>query len=220
MLRLRRSLTFGFILALCWVASPVESFFFLSALSSIKSGISSLTNNVQLMEVTPARVPADLDGIRECRQSAMDSTKSGPLLDMERRFLNADAVAEKKVQCIVAREKLYPWRVLGSADVRFSNSGDALVQNVYVREESRGQGLGKTLMRGVEELVRTTKDPTTASDAGLELSLSVYTRNRVAMNLYRRCGYEARGVHSVVSTVGESAGLNLMVTMKKDLSVS
>jgi GNAT superfamily N-acetyltransferase len=219
MLRLRRILPFGFVLALCWVASPVESFFFLAVLSSIKSGIGSLTNNVQLMEVAPARVPADLDRIRECRQSAMDRTKNGPLLDMERRFLNADAISEKEVQCIVAREKLYPWRVLGTADVRFSNSGDAFVNNVYVREEARGQGLGKNLMRGVEELVRTTKDPT-AADAGLELSLSVYTCNRVAMSLYRRCGYETSGVHSVVSTLGESAGLNLMVTMKKDLSVN
>jgi ribosomal protein S18 acetylase RimI-like enzyme len=193
----------------------VESFFFLSVLSSIKSGISSLTNNVHLIEVTSARVPADLDGIRECRQSAMDPTKNSPLLDMERRFLNADAVSEKKVQCIIAREKLYPWRVLGTADVRFRNSGDAFVNNVYVRNEVRGQGLGKNLMRGVEELVRTTKDPT--ADAGLELS--VYTSNRAAVNLYRGCGYETRGVQSVVSILGESAGLNLMVTMKKHLSV-
>ena len=167
------------------------------------------------MEVTPARVPADLDGIRECRQSAMDPTKKISLLDSERRFLNADAVSEKKVQCIIAREKLYPWRVLGTADVRFSNSGDAIVNNVYVRNDFRGQGLGKNLMRGVEELVRTTKDLT--ADAGIELS--VYTGNRAAVNLYRRCGYETRGVQSVVFTLGESADLNLMVTMKKDLSV-
>jgi ribosomal protein S18 acetylase RimI-like enzyme len=220
----------------------VEGFLFLSVPSSMKrsgiiSSLSTTTNTnvplIQLMEVKPASVPADLDGIRECRQSALmdDLANYGPL-HSERRFFNADAVAEKKVQCIITREKLPPWRVLGTADVRFSNSGDAYVNNVYVRKEFQGQGIGKTLMRGVEELVRRTRTattkiktkdhPTAAADAGpvvIELSLSVYTRNRAAMNLYRRCGYETRGIHSMVFTLSESTGLNLMVVMKKELSL-
>lgn len=172
----------------------------------------STSFNTDWIDISPARIPLDLSSIRECRQSCRNERKPGQRISP--RFLNADAVSEPTVICILAREKLFPWRILGTADVRVNNNtGIAHVTNVYVREEARGNGLGKRLMNGIDELV--VANETIRIGA---MSLDVNTQNLAAISLYRRCGYSTPGIHSAVSLVGKYTGLDLQISMKKMIS--
>ena len=171
----------------------------------------SRSYNTAWIDISPARIPQDLSSIRECRQSCWNERKPGQRISP--RFLNADAVSEPTVTCILARETWYPWRILGTADVRVNdNTGIAHVTNVYVREEARGKGLGKRLMSGIDELVA---DETIRIGT---MCLDVNTQNVAAISLYQRCGYSTPGIHSVVSLVGKYTGLDLQIAMKKEIS--
>ena len=164
-----------------------------------------------LIEVVPARVPQDLDQIRSCRATAFAERKN--LLPAMKSFVNADAVVKNdKVTCLVARERLYPKRILGTADVRKKPSGYE-VSNVFVRKDSRGSGLGKRLMGGVEELLA----PAVAESGQVEVSLDVDTSNVRAVSLYRQCGYDTPSIHSFFSKIGESTGLGFQVLMTKQI---
>eukprot|EP00591_Stephanopyxis_turris_P004024 CAMPEP_0195510238 /NCGR_PEP_ID=MMETSP0794_2-20130614/2940_1 /TAXON_ID=515487 /ORGANISM="Stephanopyxis turris, Strain CCMP 815" /LENGTH=199 /DNA_ID=CAMNT_0040637617 /DNA_START=44 /DNA_END=646 /DNA_ORIENTATION=- len=172
------------------------------------------THGFSLIDVKAAKIPADIDGIRECRQTSV-TNKAAPLLDSQKSFLNANNAINnsKEVVCIIAKEKLYPWRVLGTADVRINaESNKAYINNVYVRGEARNKGIGRMLMIGAEEQVRRRR-----SSSGSELSLEVETQNGAAVSLYRRCGYDTPGIHSFASFVGENAGVNLSIIMTKNL---
>jgi ribosomal protein S18 acetylase RimI-like enzyme len=161
------------------------SFSFTSLLSAVSPGISSSSvskknSNAQLLfEVVPARIPEDLDAIRTCRATAFGGREK--LLDAERSFMNAEAVTKNSKQdstsssnrvvgvhqCLVVRERIFPWRILGTADVKqmktsstdniisLVGSGNTKkkyhVNNVFVQKNARGLGLGRLLMEGVEE---------------------------------------------------------------------
>jgi len=61
-------------------------------------------------------------------------------------------------------------------------AGEWFIYDIEVKEEFRGQGLGRATMRSIEEYVR--------SQGGSSVSLSVFGFNKVAQNLYLSEGYE------------------------------
>lgn len=174
---------------------------------SIVSCLVFQSPNIQnaLVDIRLARIPQDLAAIRECRASDPEIVASALP-----RFLAAESLSSGLAVGIIATERLYPFRVLGCTDIRFSvKSKRALVQNVYVRNEARGLGLGKRMVLFVEQLARA---------KGVEtLELSVDTNNIVAVSLYEKCGFGAPGIHSAVNAIGRSSGMSLQVSMAKSL---
>jgi len=169
-----------------------------------------------------------------------------PLLASHRAFIDATSAATRDdVTCVVAREAsvggifggLMPGgRIVGTADCQISTSTGILdptreevmvyVQNVYVRPDRRGQGLGRRLMlEGVEGLVakqqRADKQCLSAAPdavADTKISLKVDTQNKPAVELYRKCGYEPWGpLNAAVLGFSELTGLTLQVAMVKRL---
>lgn len=61
-------------------------------------------------------------------------------------------------------------------------AGEWFIYDIEIKEELRGQGLGRATMRSIEEYVR--------SKGGSSVSLSVFGFNKVAQNLYLSEGYE------------------------------
>jgi len=182
-------------------------------LSFTKLLSSTTSKNNAWITIVPALIPDDLISIQECRNSFTTETRNSFKQRISPRFLNADALSQQNVVCILARERLYPWRVLGTADLKWNdNTGIGYVMNVYVREEARGKGVGKRIMKGVEDY---------ASDRRTEaVRLEVDTQNMAAVSLYRQCGYTTPGIHSITSLLGQLTGLNLRISMtKKILSV-
>lgn len=153
------------------------------------------------VRVSSADIPRDLAKIRECRST--ETPVDRPLLNAQRGFLNADAVASKAVTCLIVQELWFPFRVLGTADVRLRSNG-AYVNNVMIRREARGRGLGELLMTSVEGLV----------DANQVIELEVDTSNKVALSLYRKLGYRPPGIHAVSCFLGESLGLPLKILLQ------
>jgi ribosomal protein S18 acetylase RimI-like enzyme len=147
---------------------------------SLMAILPPLTDTTKSIDVYPARIPEDLKAIQECRQTSF--APGQPMLNSDRSFLNADAASKKSAVCLIAKENVYPWRVIGSADIRLNaNSGEAFINNVFVRTEARGKGLGKRLMNGAQEYAQASGDVN-------KLSLDVSTKNTAAINLYRRLG--------------------------------
>ena len=120
------------------------------------------------IQVGRARLPQDLDGIRECRAAAFDAKQA--LRHSQRSFVNATAVAEGRSICLLAREEQSSGRVLGTADVKFRAADSSMsIHNVFVRPDARGRGIGKRLLQGIEK---------TAADKGARrLKLEVSTSN-------------------------------------------
>lgn len=163
-----------------------------------------LSNNV---EVSKADIPSDIKGISECRRTAFPPDK--PLRRPEKSFINAEAAVRESVICLVAKEQFFPWRILGTADVRIMRKGSkAIVNNVFVRKDARGRGLAKQLMMGVETVVPSTTQ---------SISLDVKTQNLPAISVYRCCGYTCEGVNAVVEGLSGLTGANLQVVMTKEL---
>jgi len=174
------------------------------------------TNNHKRQQqiVTLARLPQDLDAIRKCRATAFADVDQ-PLLASQRSFVNATAVALGKSTCWVAREKNKGSSssslsvVVGTADVKVR--GDvATIYNVFVAPSARGRGIGRSLLKGMEQSTR-------EDDRVRQLSLAVDTSNTPAVSLYRSCGFEALGIHAAVAFVGNLTGFGLQIQMTKDL---
>lgn len=160
-----------------------------------------------LVDIRLAKIPQDLPAIRECRSS--DPAIVASALP---KFLQAESLSSGLSVGIIAKERLYPFRVLGCTDVRFSEkSGRALVQNVYVRNEARGLGLGKRMMEYVERVARSKPEME-------RLELCVDTSNFVAISLYEKCGFHTPHIHSVVNKIGKTSGASLQISMAKSLS--
>jgi len=194
------------------VASPsliqVFALLCLVALPSTVWGL-SLSPKIQsaLVDVRLSKIPQDLPDIRECRSSDPEIVASA-----HPNFLTAESLSSGLSVGIVANERLYPFRVLGCTDVCFNEkTGRALVQNVYVRNEARGLGLGKRMMQFAEQLARSKPEME-------RLELSVDTNNIVAVSLYEKCGFDAPGIHSVVNNIGKTSGVSLQISMAKSLS--
>jgi ribosomal protein S18 acetylase RimI-like enzyme len=159
---------------------------------------------MMMVEITIADIPTDLPRIRECRKYAFPEQR--PLMRWEQSFVNADAAEKGGPVIVVVKERVFPWRVLGTADVRIREDNTAYITNVFVRPDQRGLGIGKKLMAGVEEIVVNVS----------EVSLEVTTQNTAAVKLYRRCGYSTPGIHRLVTAFSNVVGLNLLVRMTKE----
>jgi len=170
---------------------------------------SSLTSTTPI-QVARARLPQDLDGIRQCRAAAFATNQA--MRHSQRRFVNATAVAEGRSICLVARvkEPLSTGRVLGTADLKFRAADSSIsINNVFVRPDARGRGIGKRLLEGIEK---------TAADQGARrLKLAVSTSNVPAVSLYRSYGYQPPGIHNLVAFIGEQTGVSLQIEMSKNL---
>lgn len=70
----------------------------------------------------------------------------------------------------------------------FSGTVD-FVENVVVRPDWRGRGLGEALMRHLEARAR--------AHGSVKLTLDTYAVNHGARRFYERQGYDPRGVHYV-----------------------
>ena len=154
-----------------------------------------------LVEITPAKLPEDLPQIQSCRKTAFQR-ENGTFLRSEESFINANAAVSGRSTCVVARERLPPFSILGTADVR-----NGYVNNVYVIQEARGMGLAKRLMQTVESI---------STDVD-KLSLHVETTNKPAVYLYEKCGFEAKGLYKGIQAVGEVTGAPLLMTMTKEV---
>lgn len=158
----------------------------------------------KFVTIRVAVIPHDLAGIRDCRQAALEKQKRG-ILNSQRRFLNADAVASGSVIGVVAQENIYPWRIVGTADLCLVNNGNrAIIRNVFVRPTERGAGVGTKLILELENYINVDF-----------LSLSVETQNHPALSLYKRCGYAAPGINGVLLLLSELTGLNMLISLEK-----
>uniref|UniRef100_A0A7S2HRQ5 N-acetyltransferase domain-containing protein n=1 Tax=Helicotheca tamesis TaxID=374047 RepID=A0A7S2HRQ5_9STRA len=181
-----------------------ELFINTTSLALINNPISRVQQQQQQQqhEIRQAILPDDLADIQECRRDAYKNQKN--LLNSARSFCNADQIQKDGYVCIIAKETTEPYRVLGTADL---NIRTRLVNNVYVIEEARKQGLGRKLMEAVEDVL---EKPAT-------LKLSVYSNNVPAVSLYRSLGFTTPGIHGVMSTLSSATSVNLLIEMEKEL---
>ena len=153
-------------------------------------------------EIRIARLPDDLADIQDCRRTAYEGKKV--LLNSAISFCNADQIQKDGYLCVIARERKAPFRVIGTADL---NTRSCIVNNVYVREESRKQGIGRLLMNEVE---RALAKPST-------LKLTVYSTNTPAVALYRRLGFTTPGIYGGLSAFSSATNFNFLLEMEKEL---
>ena len=182
-------------------ARPTHGF---TGISTFWSNGSGRPFDATQVQVTVAQVPRDLDAIRQCRAAVL---KTSTLLESQRRFFNATAVADGKATCFIGRDKSSR-QLVGMVDVVFRQGNEvAFINNVFVTPEARGRGIGRTLMQGVEAGLRDTHVQI--------LLLDVYVSNTPALSLYRSCGYHAPNIHGVLAKIGELTGFPFQIQMKK-----
>jgi len=180
---------------------------------------SSPQRNWQI-EIRPAKIPQDLPKIRTCRTEAFVNKRNMNdnvnLLRPQQSFVNAESAVRGEFVCLVARERLPPCRILGTADVSSQKrmDGSYLVQNVFVVPEARGQGLAQRLVKGAERFVIANSD----YNAPSRVSLCVETSNIPAVNLYlNKCNYQAKGINGILLATGQATKFPLLINLVKDL---
>lgn len=149
--------------------------------------------------IRTAVLPDDLSAIQECRRSAHAGKDVSTLLSAAQSFCNADQIQKDGYVCIIAQAK--SGMVLGTADL---NTRTKVVNNVYVRDEARKQGLAQQMMEAVEESL---DKPTT-------LKLTVMSKNIPAISLYKKLGFEAPGVYGFL----DATPFDFLIEMEKKLS--
>lgn len=154
--------------------------------------------------IRAAVLPNDLSAIQECRRSAHQGQLAdidvSKLLNSAQSFCNADQIQKPGYICIIAQAK--DGTVLGTADI---NTRAMIVNNVYVREEARKQGLAQLMMEAVEDTLD--KRPTT-------LKLTVMSKNIPAITLYKKLGFQAPGVYGFL----DATPFDFLIEMEKKLS--
>jgi GNAT superfamily N-acetyltransferase len=174
--------------------------------------ISSLTDAVNIDNsidnASDGRIPDDLPGIRECRLT-VDFAQQTNLLASQKSFLNATALTDPKLNAICVVAKNAQGTIVGTTDCRVGSS-KVVVNNVLVRPDQRGQGIGeKMMLEGVEKLVMPTVSAT-------KLTLDVYTNNKPAIRLYEKCGFEiADPANAAMFSLSKLTGASLQVSMSK-----
>mmetsp|Transcript_318 Transcript_318/g.526 ORF Transcript_318/g.526 Transcript_318/m.526 type:complete len:211 (+) Transcript_318:180-812(+) len=202
----RRSSSILFFSLMVMQVSMVTAF---SILSSIIKNKTSPTTKNNKVDIRPAKLPEDLEGIRECRLSDEEIASSASFINDA--FLNAKAMTTGESVGIIAKEKSRPYRVLGTIELSlYEKSNKALIRNVYVREDARGMGLGNQLMEAAEDMVKT-------EQLG-KVVLDVDTNNIPAVSMYRKLGYDTPGIHMAMSSLGKVPGLNIRIRMAKTIS--
>merc|ERR1711862_951451 len=84
-------------------------------------------------------------GIQDCRRSAYAGKTVN--LPAAKSFCDADQIQRPGYVCIIAKSS-DGRTVLGTADL---NTRTKVVNNVYVREEVRKQGIAQSMMEAVED---------------------------------------------------------------------
>lgn len=178
------------------------------ALQSILSTSTFSTGTTITIDL--ANLPQDLPGIRDCR-STVGFAKQPRLLASQKSFLNATALTNPKLDivCVVARGP--EGTILGTTDCRIGSS-DVIVNNVFVRPDHRGSGIGERMIKeGVEQLVvpMTTKS---------KLTLNVDTSNKAAVRLYEKCGFQISDpANAFVYFLAQWTGADLQIIMSKQM---
>lgn len=165
------------------------------------------------ISTSAANLPRDLEKIRACRiQAFVDSSGKEPekMLSSQKQFVGSAGAKSGRSTCLVAKERVPPFRILGTADIQSRTDGAMLMQNVFVAPDARGSGLGRRLVKAAELW---------AAERSDTMILTVDTSNRPAMKLYQSCDYKANGIHSLTAKIAKATGFDLQVEMKKDLSL-
>mmetsp|Transcript_13534 Transcript_13534/g.19971 ORF Transcript_13534/g.19971 Transcript_13534/m.19971 type:complete len:195 (+) Transcript_13534:154-738(+) len=190
--------------------APSRLIFLVLLVSMLVFGIDGFASSGKKapVQIEIARLPEDLEGIRECRTTEFSDKKY--LTPWDLKFINATSVAEGKVTCLVAKDTRTK-KIIGTADCRKSNKDYVYVMNVQVNPEERGKGIGKLLiLDGVEKFA--------TSNQKSKVQLDVYTENSVALNMYLKYGYSPLNIlHAGMLSIANVFGANLEVTMTKDI---
>lgn len=169
-------------------------------LAVIPSPTQSLVSTAARPKICVATLPADLPAIQDCRRSAYAGKPVN--LSAAKSFCNADQILKEGYICVIAKAR--DGMVLGTADL---NTRTQVVNNVYVRDEARKQGIARLMMQAVEEEL----------DAGSTLKLTVMTKNMPAISLYRKLGFQALGVYGGLDALSSATPFDFSVEMEKKM---
>ncbi|KAL7541161.1 hypothetical protein ACHAXR_010688 [Thalassiosira sp. AJA248-18] len=151
-------------------------------------------------EIRVAALPADLPAIQDCRRSAYAGKPVN--LSAAKSFCNADQILKEGYICIIAKAR--DGKVLGTADLCTKTR---VVNNVYVREEARKQGIARLMMEAVENEL----------EEGSTLKLTVMSKNVPAVSLYKRLGFQAAGIYGGLDALSSVSPLNFLMEMEKKM---
>ncbi|KAG7367519.1 acyl-CoA N-acyltransferase [Nitzschia inconspicua] len=182
---------------------------FQKAVATFRDAVNQVNTNAKEITVEVAQIPEDLPGIRDCR-STVDFAQQTNLLASQKSFLKATALTDPKLNaiCVIARNA--QGIIVGTTDCRVGKS-EVVVNNVLVRPDQRGQGIGEKMMVGVEELIMPSASTT-------KLTLNVYTDNKPAVRLYEKCGFAITDpANAAVFGLSKLTGANLQVAMSKTI---
>lgn len=152
------------------------------------------------VEISIAKLPDDLPAIQDCRRSAYEGKSIN--LPAAKSFCNADQIQKEGYICVIAKDE--DGTVLGTADL---STRTKVVNNVYVRTEARKRGIARQMMEAVED----------ALDRPSTLKLTVMTKNTPAITLYKKMGFEARGMYGGLDAMSSAVGFDFLVEMTKTL---
>lgn len=185
------------------------------------------------IQVRIAKLPTDLNVIRDCRKSAYANKSIN--LPAAKSFCNADQITRDGYICVIAvgstdheGKSRNAGVVLGTADL---NTRTGVVNNVYVRNEARQCGLGRAMMLTVEEYYANSKEGgETGGDESnnpknnnakkkKKLKLTVMSNNVPAVPLYKSLGYVAPGIYGALDTLTIMTGgaLDFLIQMEKEI---
>ena len=94
---------------------------------------------------------------------------------------------------------------MGTADL---NTKTNVVNNVYVREEARQQGIARLMMEAVEN----------SMEKPSKLKLTVMSKNVAAVGLYKKMGFQPLGVYGGLDALSSVTPLDFLMQMEKKLS--
>ena len=80
-----------------------------------------------------------------------------------------------------------------------------VVNNVYVREEARKQGIAKLMMEKVEESI----------DKPTILKLTVMSKNTPAVSLYKSLGFETPGIYGGLDALSSATPFNFLMETRR-----
>ena len=184
-----------------------------------------------VVTIRQASLPSDLLSIQACRRSAYPNKNVDSLLSASKSFCNADQIQRPGYVCFIAtmanngsgknKEEISEV-VLGTADY---NANTGIVNNVYVRDYARKNGLADLMMQAVESYHHTvTASATPTADSQQQqiilrkrpLKLTVSSSNIPAISLYKKLGFEAKGAYGLLDGLSSAIpALNFLMEMEK-----